>query len=150
VSSIAAAVKRTYTYDIYGNATADGRGFNYAYDALNSLRAVSGTANTTYDYDGHQHLAKKVAADGTTHYLYGKSGRLFGEYVIGTTKSKEYCYLATSSSGSWRNSGCEALDSAKLSPQAPLAGAVWRRVTWRSGISLEVASQATKPGSTLR
>jgi hypothetical protein len=38
-------------------------------------------------------MAKKVDSAGTTHFLYGKGGRLFGEYSIGASKSKEYFYL---------------------------------------------------------
>lgn len=89
------AGNRTYQYDAYGNATTDRPSFSYVYDALNSLRQVkvSGSTTASYDYDGHQHLAKKIGADGTTHYLYGKNGKLLGEYVFGTNKSKEYFYL---------------------------------------------------------
>lgn len=93
--SIAGTVTRAFTYDTYGNAVTDGRGFGYSFDALNSLRQVklNSTVTASYDYDGHQHLAKKVASDGTTHYLYGMNGRLFGEYLPATNKSKEYFYL---------------------------------------------------------
>ncbi|MEQ1593998.1 MAG: hypothetical protein ABL985_02770 [Casimicrobium sp.] len=93
--SITGTVTRAFTYDTYGNAVTDGRGFGYSFDALNSLRQVklNSTVTASYDYDGHQHLAKKVASDGTTHYLYGMNGRLFGEYLPTTNKSKEYFYL---------------------------------------------------------
>ncbi len=96
LQSITGSVNRAYTYDAFGNAITDGRGFGYSFDALNSLRQVKLNAVVTasYDYDGHQHLAKKVASDGTTtHYLYGMNGRLFGEYVPAASRSKEYFFL---------------------------------------------------------
>lgn len=91
---VTGTLQRSYTYDGFGNATTDGRGFTYSYDALNALRSVQGNGvSNSYDYDGHQHMAKKVDSAGTTHFLYGKGGRLFGEYSIGASKSKEYFYL---------------------------------------------------------
>ena len=91
--SVSAPTARTYGYDVYGNAASDGR-FGFGYDALSTLRQVknsSGTVVSDYVYDGHQHLAKKSASGATTQYLYGKNGRLFGEYFGAT--SKEYFYL---------------------------------------------------------
>ncbi len=96
--SITGTVSRAYTYDAFGNAITDGRGFGYSFDAMNSLRQVKLNAVVTasYDYDGHQNLAKKVGSDGTTtQYLYGMNGRLFGEYVPATGKSKEYFFLGS-------------------------------------------------------
>ncbi len=91
LQSISGNVARTYSYDVYGNAAADGR-FSYQYDAFNALRSVN-NGLASYDYDAHQHLAKKVSAGQTTHYLYGKSGRLFAEYNLSSGASKEYVHL---------------------------------------------------------
>lgn len=95
LSSISGAVNRSYAYDTFGNAKSDGRGFAYGYDRLGNLRTVTGNGlNTSYIYDGHGHLAKKTAADGsTTVYLYGKNGRLYAEFGPIAGSSKEYFYL---------------------------------------------------------
>jgi hypothetical protein len=91
LQSISGGTNRTFAYDTYGNTSSDGR-FSYGYDAFNSLRSVNGNL-VTYDYDANQHLAKKVANGVTTHYLYGKSGRLFAEYNVTNNSSKEFFYL---------------------------------------------------------
>jgi YD repeat-containing protein len=81
LSAVTGAAPRSYGYDIYGNVSSDGRGFTYAYDAYSTLRSTSGTsANSQYVYDGHQHMAKQTTNGVTKHFLYGMSGRMFGEY----------------------------------------------------------------------
>ena len=110
LQSITGNVNRTFGYDVYGNAASDGR-FNYQYDAFNSLRsAANGSATlASYDYDAHQHLAKKVSANQTTHYLYGKNGRLFAEYNLNTSASKEYVHLGNKLVGQIATIGVSAV-----------------------------------------
>jgi RHS repeat-associated protein len=107
LQSITGNVNRSFGYDVYGNASADGR-FNYQYDAFNSLRSVNGGL-VAYDYDAHQHLAKKVSNAQTTHYLYGKNGRLFAEYNLATNASKEYVHLGNKLVGQIATSGTNSL-----------------------------------------
>jgi RHS repeat-associated protein len=110
LASISAAntlYNRSYSYDLYGNATGDGR-FNYEYDAYSNLRKskqLSGATIAEYTYDGANHLAKKVSTNpangnanlATVHYLYTGGGKLFGEYPASSTGSaggKEYIYAS--------------------------------------------------------
>jgi RHS repeat-associated protein len=107
ISAASAIYNRTYSYDLYGNATGDGR-FNYEYDAYSNLRKskqLSGATIAEYTYDGANHLAKKTSTNppngnanlATVHYLYTGGGKLFGEYPANSTGSaggKEYIYAS--------------------------------------------------------
>jgi RHS repeat-associated protein len=107
ISAANALYSRAYSYDLYGNATGDGR-FNYEYDAYSNLRKskqLSGATIAEYTYDGLNHLAKKTTPTppngnvnlATVHYLYTGAGKLFGEYPASSTGSaggKEYIYAS--------------------------------------------------------
>lgn len=110
LQSISGNINRSYSYDVYGNAASDGR-FNFQHDAFNALRTASTSSGTvaSYDYDAHQHLAKKVSAGQTTHYLYGKSGRLFAEYNLSTNASKDYIHLGNKLVGQIATSGASTV-----------------------------------------
>jgi YD repeat-containing protein len=98
LTGISGAVPRSYSYDVYGNVTSDGRGFAFGYDAFSTLRSTSGgAANSQYVYDGHQHMAKQTTGSVVKQFLYGMSGRLFGEYPLGGTNAtgaREFFYAS--------------------------------------------------------
>ena len=90
--------------DAVGNRTekldASGYGQLYSYADNNRLVETStrdATGDTVvgdYTYDGRGQRAVKVAGGVTTHYIYGPSGELLGEYVVGLDENrKEYVYL---------------------------------------------------------
>lgn len=98
LQSISGATLRSYGYDVYGNVSSDGRNFAYGYDAYSTLRTTTGgAANSQYVYDGHQHMAKQTTNGVTKQFMYGMSGRLFGEYpATGTNAAgaREFFYVS--------------------------------------------------------
>lgn len=61
----------------------------FAYDDLYRLDTAAGT----YLYDGRGQRVSKTADGVTTHFIYGLSGELLGEFYPSSTELKEYIYL---------------------------------------------------------
>jgi RHS repeat-associated protein len=94
----------TLSRDAAGNRSskldAGGHGQLYEYGDHNRLSQASfrdGSGDTivgTYEYDGRGQRTIKTADSRTTHFIFGSSGALLGEYDSETMQvSKEYIYL---------------------------------------------------------
>lgn len=92
-----------FTRDAVGNRTEklDGLGIGQLYEFAdhNRLTQTSETDGLSdavvgeYAYDGRGQRVSKTADGESTHFVYGPSGELIGEYVVGTGDSTEYVYL---------------------------------------------------------
>jgi RHS repeat-associated protein len=84
----------TFDYDAAGNITDDGTRV-YVWDDAGRLKEVeiSSTTVGAYTYNASNQRAIKVASSVTTHYIYGASGLLYGEYDSAGDMIREYIYL---------------------------------------------------------
>ena len=92
-----------FSRDAAGNRTEklDGSGYGqlYAFADHNRLVQTSirdGAGNTVvggYQYDGRGQRTIKTTAEGTTHFIYGPSGELLGEYADSGDTLREHIYL---------------------------------------------------------
>ena len=102
-SRLAAQNGWTFNRDAAGNRldklNSSGYGTLYSYGDHNRLsqtldRDASGdTVAGTYIHDGRGQRVSKTASGITTHYIYGLSGELLGEYVESGAPDVEYVYL---------------------------------------------------------
>lgn len=94
LNSISGHRNVSFSYDAYGNVTANGtRNFNY--DDAGNLRSVGGGTSANYDYDG-KNLRVHTNVNGVDRYFFqAADGRLLGEYDNTGTWVKEYAYLGT-------------------------------------------------------
>ncbi len=93
----------TFSRDATGNRTEKLDGFGYGqlyvfgdHNRLRqtSVRDVSGdTVVGDYQYDGRGQRSIKTTTEGTTHFIYGPSGELLGEYAGDGETWREYIYL---------------------------------------------------------
>ena len=91
LSSIGA---NSFTTDIAGNITAD-VSRSYTIDAAGHIKDVSigGSVVGAYVYDAANLRSSKTVSGVITHYVYGKGGKLYGEYDSLGNLIREYVYL---------------------------------------------------------
>ena len=82
------------TTDAAGNITQD-INRNYTVDAAGHVKEtkMGGVIVGTYTYDANNQRTKKTTSAGTTHYVYGMGGLLYGEYDSDGSMTREYVYL---------------------------------------------------------
>ena len=82
-----------YTYDNYGNITADGTR-TFTYNQNNRLSKVSEGTTTVaeYGYDGQGRRVFKTVSGSTTHYHYDPSGNLIAETSATGTPLRDIIY----------------------------------------------------------
>jgi YD repeat-containing protein len=80
LSGVTGALSRTYSYDAAGHTTAYGE-VSFTYNGAGRLiRALNGTATSSYLYNALGQRVRKTTAAGNTVFLYDESGHLQGEY----------------------------------------------------------------------
>jgi RHS repeat-associated protein len=98
LSAVSGSLARSYAYDAYGNAIADGRSVFTYDDAANLIRAQVGSplpADLTYTYDGRNTRVKVQRAGAPPEYsIYTAAGDLLAEYHQPTQVHSEYFYIA--------------------------------------------------------
>ena len=94
LGTVTGSQARTFTYDAYGNVTANGRNqFTYD-DALNLRCADCATPNRIdYVYDGMGTRVSQKMPTITTYFMYGNNGELLFD-VDATGTKREYGYVA--------------------------------------------------------
>ena len=94
LGTVTGSQARSFTYDAYGNVTANGRN-NFVYDdALNMRCADCGTPNQIdYVYDGMGTRVSQKTPTLTTYFMYGNNGELLFD-VDATGTKREYGYVA--------------------------------------------------------
>lgn len=91
LSTITGTKSYSFSYDVYGNVSGNGRN-TFRYDDAGNLASVSGGTNISYLYDANSMRIRSTKD--AAYYLYSKNGDLLGEYSIGDPATyKEYAYL---------------------------------------------------------
>ncbi len=80
--------------DFDGSLTNDGT-HNFVWDDAGRLKEINDGTNViaTYTYDAQNLRTSKTTTSGTTSYVYGKGGKLYGEYDSSGDLLREYVYL---------------------------------------------------------
>lgn len=88
---------RNFNYDSAGNLTTDSEGYSAAYDLPGRLATLTkGAVTTRYTYDGFGRRVRKVNSTGagsTVLFVYGRGGKLLGEYDQNGAALREYVWL---------------------------------------------------------
>lgn len=93
LASVSGARNASFSYDVYGNITANEQ-HSFAYDDAGNLRTVSGLSSAAHLYDANNRRVRAQKAGGAfTYSLYAKNGNLLGEYDATGFWLKEYAYL---------------------------------------------------------
>ena len=95
-SKLSAVGSDSYTYDAAGNVTSNDV-LDFTWDAAGRLDEAKSAGTSTvvgeyvYSYSGRR--TSKTVSSVTTHYVYGQSGLLYGEYDSSGTMIREYIYV---------------------------------------------------------
>lgn len=94
LASTSGGVTRTFSYDVYGNVSANGS-FVFEYDDASNLRRVNpGASEFRYAYDGKNMRVRTEKSGVRTYYVYSANGDLLLEFVPAQgNATKEHTYL---------------------------------------------------------
>ncbi|MGC1507126.1 RHS repeat-associated core domain-containing protein [Ketobacter sp.] len=93
-SRLSAVGSASISTDDGGYITSD-QNHSYGFNAAGQLATIGSapTYTAAYSYNANNLRTKKVTAAGTTHYVYGRNGQLYGEYNGSGALIREYVYL---------------------------------------------------------
>jgi RHS repeat-associated protein len=92
LSSITGSTPYTFTYDVYGNVTSNGRD-TFTYDDASQLKTINQTTPTSFMYDGNGHRVTSFKGMDIRYFVYSQSGSLMYEKNISTGDEVTYFYL---------------------------------------------------------
>jgi YD repeat-containing protein len=93
-NKLTSAGSRNFSYDGYGNVTADGQS-SFQYDDAPNLTCVNCPAAgaVTYVYDGNNRRVSRTQSGVTTYYVHIANGDLITEYTPSTNKGMHHIYV---------------------------------------------------------